>query len=219
MKTRILTALAICFLLSTAAQATAIYTVTMDTSALAGHPAGPFYLEFQLIDGDGTGDGNNTVVLNNFLFGTGGGALPGPFTIGSVTGDFSAGITLSDSEFFNLYEQGFTPGDWLSFTVWTTLNADSGPTPDQFSFAILDNTESQLPTAGFFDVFLYHDLNPGSVPQVFASDPNRDPIGGGTGITMDAPTVQDIPEPCTWTMLLAGLPIFAALRRFARIRF
>lgn len=213
MKTRILTALAICFLLSTAAQATAIYSVTMDTSALAGHPAGPFYLEFQLIDGDGIGDGNNTIVLNNFQFGTGGGALPGGFNMGSVYGDLSTSITLSDSEFFNLFEQAFTPGDQLSFMVSATLNADSGPTPDMFSFAILDQTESQLPTTGFFDVFLYHDLAPGSAPLVFASDPTRSPLGGGAGITMDGPEVQDIPEPCTWAMLLAGFPVIVALRR------
>src|ERR1035438_3197113 len=68
-------------------------TVTIDTSALGGSSSGPFTLDFQFVDGNGTGDGNNSVTLSNFSLGGGsinmtpasntGGVLVGnsPFTV------------------------------------------------------------------------------------------------------------------------------------------
>jgi hypothetical protein len=45
------------------AQATEIFNLTLDTSGLQDDPPGPFYLAFELADGSGTGDGNNTAIL------------------------------------------------------------------------------------------------------------------------------------------------------------
>ena len=56
------------------AQAQVVFHVSLDTSALTTL-AGPFSLDFQLNDGSGTGDANNTAILSHFTFGTGGSAL------------------------------------------------------------------------------------------------------------------------------------------------
>ena len=50
------------------------YIVTLNTSPLVGHTAGPFAMNFQLNDGSGLGDANNTALLSGFVFGGGGGA-------------------------------------------------------------------------------------------------------------------------------------------------
>ena len=55
--------------------------VSLGTSALIGHPAGPFSLDFQLLDGAGTNDGNNTATLSQFVFG--GGAPSGAQRLGA----------------------------------------------------------------------------------------------------------------------------------------
>src|SRR5262249_21463960 len=38
--------------------------ITINTAPLIGHAAGPFSLDFELIDGSGTSDANNTVTLS-----------------------------------------------------------------------------------------------------------------------------------------------------------
>jgi hypothetical protein len=38
-------------LLATPARAVSVAHITLDTSSLIGHPAGPFYLDFKLKDG------------------------------------------------------------------------------------------------------------------------------------------------------------------------
>ena len=61
------------------------YDVTLDTAPLVGHPAGPFYVYLEFIDGSGVGDANNTVTMTNVNFG-GGSALGNPVSFGGVTG-------------------------------------------------------------------------------------------------------------------------------------
>jgi len=56
---------------STATYANLIYMVSLNTTSIAG---GNYTLAFQLTDGSGTGDANNTATLSSFNFG--GGALP-----------------------------------------------------------------------------------------------------------------------------------------------
>jgi hypothetical protein len=62
-----------------AVRANVIKTVTLDTSALGALPNGPFSLGFELADGSGTGDGNNSVVLSDFQFGSGTSRFPTDF--------------------------------------------------------------------------------------------------------------------------------------------
>ena len=119
-----------------------LFTVTIDTSGLLGDPAGPFTLDYQLIDGSGgPGDGNNTVSINNFSYG-GGGAPFGPVsTIGGASGNLSSGlVSITDTVFWNEFYQSFAAGSTLKFDLNLTTNSDApSPTSDQFVFFVLDN--------------------------------------------------------------------------------
>ncbi len=151
------------------AQAGQLYSVSLNTSPLIGNPAGPFYVEFQLNDGSGTGDGNNTVELSNFQFG-GSSAVGNPTTLtGGTTGSLTTGVVITDSSFFNEFIQQFSPGGILSFDLYLIPNLDSGPTPDQFSFAILDNQHLELPTESFSIAFLTIDFTSPLSVQTFSS--------------------------------------------------
>jgi hypothetical protein len=187
-------------------RADAIYSVSLNTSPLVGEAAGPFSLAFEFTDGSGTGDANNTVILSSFQFGVGGSASGLPSAFGGAAGDTSSGITLIDSSFFNALVQPFNPGSMLGFILDTTTNVDAGPTPDEFSFSILDSSGGPIPTLGFVDAFLVLDID-SSTPtaQTFSSDPSTPPQGGGGGITMDAPQATiGTPEPGTFILLCTG---------------
>ena len=58
----------IILLMSAAASANTIGTLSIPTTGLTGSG---YAVDFQFIDGDGAGDGNNTVSLTNFTFGGG----------------------------------------------------------------------------------------------------------------------------------------------------
>ena len=199
-----------------------IYTVSINTSALVGHPAGPFSLDFQLNDGSGTNDANNTTILSNFTFGVGGSASGSPMLTGGATGDLATQVMLTDSSFLNEFTQGFTPGNSLMFNVMQTTNVDGGSTPDQFTLAIFDNVGAQLPTLSFFDVFVEVDINsPLPDVQSFASDTGRTPAAGGDAINIPQPQITPlggaIPEPGTLALLgfaLLSVGILSARKRF-----
>ena len=130
-------------------RANSYYSVFVDTSELVGSLAGPFSLDFQLNDGSGWGDGNNTAALSNFKFG-GGSAVSGATTSGGASGDLISGITITDSNStLNEFYQGFLPGNWLSFNLSLSTNLDLDGTPDLFSFAILDGNLMNLATQSF----------------------------------------------------------------------
>jgi hypothetical protein len=188
------------------------YDISMDTAPLIGHPAGPFSLEFQLNDGGGTGDGNNTAVLSGFSFG-GGAPVGSPTLIGGASGDAGTAISITDSSFFNQFIQEFTPGNQLDFHLALTTNLDAGGVPDQFTFAILDSSGSELPTESFFNVFVEIDID-SSNPAVltFASNPTQSPIAGGPPIDIAAPTATpsgtpSIPEPGSLALLATAVSV------------
>ena len=101
--------LGVAALLVSTAHGQLAYRVSVDTSLLTAHPAGPFYLDFQLNDGSGLGDGNNTAMLTNFNFG-GGSATGAGTSFGDVSGDLYSGVTQADSTPLNKFYQGFNPG-------------------------------------------------------------------------------------------------------------
>src|ERR1039457_6856102 len=75
--------------------ADAIYQVTLDTSSLVGHPAGPFYVYGTFTDGSGIGDANNTVTMSDFTFG-GGSALGSPLVFGGASGSLATGVPITE---------------------------------------------------------------------------------------------------------------------------
>ena len=220
MRTKTVFPILICFALGLASPARAeiILNFTLSTAALEGDPAAPFSLDFQLNDGSGTGDGNNTAVLSGFMFGAGGGPVVPAYLAGGAAGDLGSSIEITDNSFLNEFTQGFTPGDQLQFQLDLTTNVDDGGTPDQFTMAILDSSGSQIPTTSFFDVFVEIDIDSAN-PAILtsASDPSQDTVAGGAPIFLDAPAytyVTSTPEP--GTMFLAGcaLVIAGMVRRF-----
>jgi len=200
---------------SRTAQGDVIYNVSLDTSPLIGNAAGPFSLDFQFTDGSGINDGNNTVTLSNFDFGAGGGTGL-PTTAGTVSGDLTSGFTLTDSDFLNEFTQTFTPGATLDFTIDLTTNVDAGGVPpDEFTFAILDNTGAEIPTLGLFDTLLLADID-SSNPTLFAyaSDTSRGTAATGDPISLDAPIVTSAtPEPSALWLPVCGLAMVALRRR------
>jgi hypothetical protein len=191
-----------------------IYDVQLNTTPLIGHAAGPFSLNFQLNDGSGVGDANNTAVLSNFVF-DGGAPAGAPTYAGGASGNVASSVTLTDSAFFNSFTQAFTAGTMLGFRVSLTTNVDAGGTPDQFSFAILDASGVEIPTQGLAavgsDVLLLIDIvSPTPGIQTFGTDIFRLPNAGGDAINIAAPVI--IPEPGSIVLISGGLCVLAAVR-------
>ena len=189
----------------------------LNTSSIVG--LGTFSLAFQLTDGSGTGDADNTVNLNNFNFG--GGSASGAATLyGGAMGSAASGLTLTNSNsLLNAAIQGFVPGRELTFDATLTNNADT-PFPDLFMLSILDPSGNGIPTFDSAnDSFLTVTLNGttvtlpngGTAPPTsfFAADPSQ------TSYDLPAPTA--VPEPSS-LVPLAACCLFLVVRRKVRSR-
>jgi hypothetical protein len=167
------------------------FHVTVDTSVLIGHSAGPFFIDFQLNDGRGVGDENHTATIDNFSF-AGGSTADTPLpAIGGVSGSLSTSLKITDSEFLNQFTQQFTPGGMLSFDVDLTTGLNTTSAAVGFSFAILDRTLAPLPTVGLADALVFVNVdaeNP--IVEAFPGDPTRGPAGGGPPISLTAPEIR-----------------------------
>lgn len=179
-----------------------LFSVSLETTPLIGHVAAPFFIEFQLNDGSGTGDGNNTALLSNFQFDIGAPVGSATF-IGGASGDLDSNIVLAEDGFFNQFIQEFMPGNTLSFDVDLSTSIDLGPQPDQFTFAILDCTGVEIPTTGPGDPLLAVDID-SATPTVrtFGGDASRSPGCGGPPIPLETPTV--VPAPAAFGLLGIG---------------
>lgn len=175
--------------------------VTVDTSGLAGTSAN---LAFDLIDGSGLGDDNNTLTITDFS--TDGTLGTASVTHGFTTNpasDLSSGASLGDSDFFNEFLQGITLGTTLSFRFDTTGILDS-PTPDEFSFYLLTadasaslvSTDDPLLTNALFTF----DIGVDTVPQIFTV---TDPAGGVT--VRAAQVTSSVPEPGVLALSIVAL--------------
>jgi hypothetical protein len=211
-------------LAETSARADESWTVTLDTSQLAVNYTSPFGLDFELIGANG-----NTVTLTDFSFGNGGSAGPGAaFLTGGAGGDLGGSVVLSDAaDFFSDFNQQFTPGDMLSFTVDSTVvPPPSGGIPDNFSmviFSAYDPVNGYNPSTGAggtpipttdptgADTFLSLDINgPGSTtPSGYPS------VNGDVSITI---TPQSVPEPSSGAIVASGLVCLAGVLFGARRR-
>ena len=205
------------------ARADLTWTVSLDTSQLATNYTGPFALDFELVGSNG-----NTVTLSNFSFG-GGGAGLGPRVPhgGRERGSRQQRRVNDSANFFSDFNQQFTPGRTLTFTVDSTLVPPaSGGFPDNFSMVIFsgyDTSNGYNPYAGTggtpiptsdptgADTFLNLNVNgPGSTTM--ASFPST---SGDVAVTVTPTSV--VPEPST-----AGVTLFAlavvGLWRCCRLR-
>jgi hypothetical protein len=203
-----------------AASGGTVYNVTLDTSSLVGHPAGPFFLEVAFTDGSGVNDANNTVSMRALNLG-GGTSFGSPFLFGGAGGSLESGITLTDTAFLSLFSEVFLPGNQVSFTLDLTLNDDAGGVPDRFTMFLLDSSGVPLPTmAPFGDYFLGGDLSStGPVFDAWAGDPTRTPSVGGP-IPMPAPEIASantVPEPAPMYLFIGAILCLTA-RRFLRYR-
>jgi hypothetical protein len=189
------------FTAQTSGASTIQYYVDINTASLVGNASGPFSLDFQLNDGSGLGDANNTATINNFTFGTGSATATANLA-GGASGNLSSGVTLTDTTPFNEFYQTFNAGNELTFNVSLTLNSDAGPTPDSFAFAILDNNLYNLPTTGIGDTYLMVNLGP--TPSVTTG------LSTSPAVTV---SVAAVPEPGSLAWVSLGLMVFGLWRR------
>jgi len=169
-------------------------SVSLDTSGLSG----TFELAFVFIDGSGTADANNTATFRNFEFG---GGNAGPVdtlatTIGA-SGDFASGVSIVDSEFFNVFAQTFTAGAVVTFDFALTTNVDAGGTPDQFSLALLQSDGSPVPSSDASGALLVANIDSAQPAFLaFATEFTPAPI-----VTLAA----SVPEPSSLLLLVIAL--------------
>jgi hypothetical protein len=207
---RILTATLCAGLLAVSASLAAAAPITLhvdvNTAPLIGSGAGPFSIDFQLTDGSGTLAVPNTATVSNFVF-AGSSAAGSPSLIGGATGILSSTVSLTDSgAFFNEFFQAFNPGSRFSFDLTLTRNVDPGPTPDAFSFGILDGSLANIPTNGVGDALVLVNIDSanlaiGDVRTFSSTGP------AGVGVTASA-----VPEPTSLLLASAGLAAVAMRR-------
>jgi hypothetical protein len=201
-------------LAGTTARADLVLDVSLDTSRLAANYTGPFALDFELV-----GTNGNTVTVSKFSFGSGGAAGPGSaFLTGGAGGDLGSSVTLFDNNtgtFFSDFNQQFTPGATLSFTVDATLvPPPSGGAPDNFSMVIFqryDPVNGYNPSNGTggtpipttdptgADTFFNFNVN-GPGTTTVSSYPSS---SGDISITVTQASV--VPEPSTGLLTLVGI--------------
>ncbi len=189
-------------------------TVTVNTTSFVGS-TNPFEVFFSLTDGSGSGDGNNTVTLSGFSFGSGGSA--GAVDTGNTSnaaGDLASGVTMNDANFSDSFAAFFTPGSSLSFTIADAFTSLDSPTPDMLSFALVDNG-ALLTTndPSLNDNLLTLTLDSATGTTVVYTDQNAsDSVGTPTvGSPVSAP------EPHAWMLLIAGLGLLGIASR-SRLR-
>jgi hypothetical protein len=199
------------------ARAAVIVDITLDTSALTivpGSLGAPFSVFFQLTDGSGVNDGNNTATLTGFTF-DGGSPTSGTTVFGNAAGDLTTGVTMTDDGFLTSFSQGFTPGGLLSFRLTLTTNVDPGGTPDAFAFGLLDGTGTPIPTLdpNLADTLLMIVID-SDAPGIaaYGTDPERTAIAIAAAEARPVTGATPIPEPGTFTLVAFSLALFTRSR-------
>jgi len=203
-------------------------SVSLDLSALQS--SGTYFLDFQLLDGNGIGDGNALAAVTNLSLTGGTLFAPGTALIfGNVSGDPTApgGLQLVDSDPSGVseYTIGFIVGSspaLLSFDLNVSATAIDSPIADQFNFQILKSDMSALPTDGPAGTEFVSTALDSPAPGfgAFGSAPSS-PVTIAAPNVVTAPPVGGsaaAPEPSTLALIgLAGLPLAAPIVRRRRI--
>jgi PEP-CTERM motif len=173
------------------ALADVIVNISVNTSSLGS--SGSSEVFFNL-----TGTGANTATISAISLGGGtAGAVDTVISAGGFAPSSNLGSTISLNDttaFLNVFAQSFTAGTSLSFLLDLTTNVVT-PTPDQFSFYILDPTGSPIVTSdptGFDNLATINLDSPSPAPNVYSSL-----------VTVTPAAVT--PEPGTLTLLVLGL--------------
>jgi hypothetical protein len=190
------------------------YTVSLSTDALNANSASePFSLDFQFVDGSGTGDANNTITLKNFNFSSGG-SLSSPASLSGGASQSGGTFTITDSSSFNEvltpFTAGTSPNSTLSFQLTTTNHAETGAgsSPDELTFYVLDSNDNDVPTS---------DAAASSLVTIDLGAPGGPSITTFNGTTPYAGldvSVTETPEPSSVATFMLGLAATAAIAGF-----
>ncbi|TCV79024.1 NF038129 family PEP-CTERM protein [Sulfurirhabdus autotrophica] len=186
------------FFASTAVLADTWYN-TVDTSLLAGQTG---WLDFQFNPGDVDAPSATATVA---AFTTNGSIVGLPTLTGDVSGNLNNGITLANSQYFNDLLQGFSFGSTLSFSLdWVMPAPTPGASGTAFSLSFYDANFNSLLADPVWGSALITNLKGDGTMEVLAKS---DPVS----VSTTAPT--PVPLPGSWGFLLAGISMFAGIRR------
>jgi len=181
----------------------ASYQVNLDTSAVVGHVAGPFYLDFQSIWGSGS---DQAITVSDFVL-TGGAFVAGTdVAIGAVTGSVASSLVLAPgvgsvyNEFFQQFEATVSH---IQFNVDINGGA-SGAIPTSFAVSLLDAANLwAIPTTGFADTLVMFDIDGANTNYSTGMS-----IGDTAGVQASVPDTG-----ATIVMLFGGIAVLGLVRR------
>ncbi len=194
-----------------ALHADTFYHVDINTASLSLDPNAPFSIDFSMTEGSTTL--SNTAKIQNIVLT--GGTSDGPtvdFSAGGTTsGSIASGFILNDAGGYAEISQPFSLGTTdIQFDLDLT-QASTGTQPDGFFINILDNSTFDIPTTnpdGSNSLASFTIGNATGFPGTTFSTGAIALDGGNVTIT-----VQSVPEPSTYALVLFAVGALVALRR------
>jgi len=193
------------------ARADQLVNVNVNTSSLVGMTNSEVF--FEMTDGSGLGDANNTATMSNFALGGGTVGAGDPFsTFGGASGDLGSTVSITDSSPDNQFAQLLTPGASLTFSLNLTTNADAGAIPDGLFMFIADPSFNSIATTsdptGNNSLFAVT-FNP-TADLIQNYDPTLVSV---TAAATAAPEIDPASAGGALTLLLGGLAVLRGRRR------
>jgi hypothetical protein len=180
--------------------------VFLDTSGLASNV---YQANFQLI-----GDGLGSAALHSFQLG-GGQVLGTPTSIGGVSGDLNSTVLFStESSFFNDFTQSFRAASFFRFQI--VFDLMPAPSPITFSFALLSEEGSEIPTRSPFNAFLIASLDQNDSLAIRAFD-SLDGVVPAPFVSINESST-DIPEPSTVWLSSCAVALLVLAREYQSCR-
>jgi hypothetical protein len=175
------------------------YNITVDTSSINGTSGS---LDFNFNPGPLITQAASVQIVN---LATDGSFVGGPSSIGNVSGNLPATVTLANGTPFNDYFQGFTFGSTLSFGIslfGPALSAPDGTSTSgsAFAFSMFSDAAGTTPV-------LTTDTTNGFAVTVGVN------LDGSTTLTNFIPGAAATPEPGTGAVMGLALTFFGLWRR------